>query len=192
MAKTGRPLLPRRLCTICKLPIERRRNKFCSTACWNRSKARPLQERFWRAVKRTRHCWFWLGTKDRDGYGVITADGQPPRKQLRAPRVSYEIHHGRIPEGKHMLHTCDNSACVNPEHLYLGTEADNTRDKVSRKRHPFGECHGRAILTESDVRIIQMRRANGDTIVEIWRDYPVASKQAIYFAATGRNWKHLS
>lgn len=76
-------------------------------------------------------CWKWLGTKHFKGYGIFTLSG----KKLKAHRASYMLHHGEIPEGMHILHTCDNPECTNPDHLYAGTNDDNVRDKMVRERH---------------------------------------------------------
>lgn len=96
---------------------------------------RPLVDRFWEKVDKRGpdECWEWQGALDH-GYGSI---GLGSRKQgtARASRVSWEIHNpARIPEGLHVLHTCDNPPCVNPAHLYLGTDVENARDRVERGR----------------------------------------------------------
>lgn len=89
-----------------------------------------LAERFWKKVQKTNSCWTWIGCKNRTGYGIIRLE---PRN-LRAHRVSWELVNGPIPDGMHVLHRCDNPTCVNPAHLYLGTQKDNIQDAASKGR----------------------------------------------------------
>lgn len=77
-------------------------------------------------------CWVWQGATTSTGYGVFWLDG----KQERAHRAAWLLHRGSIPEGRHVLHTCDVRACVNPDHLYLGDDLDNARDRDQRRRNP--------------------------------------------------------
>lgn len=76
-------------------------------------------------------CWLWTAVTNNHGYGVFWSEG----KNLRAHRVSWELHNTTIPKQKSVLHKCDNTFCVNPEHLYLGTQKNNVDDMVNRKRH---------------------------------------------------------
>lgn len=92
-------------------------------------------ERLLDKVEKTASCWNWTGCltkgeKNKTGYGTIWYNG----KQRNAHRVAYEILVGPIPEGLNVLHTCDNSPCVNPAHLYLGTLKDNAQDTLRRGR----------------------------------------------------------
>ena len=94
-------------------------------------------------------CVEWTGGKHTDGYGGWTApaDENGKAKKWRAHRLAWTILVGPIPEGKQVNHHCDNRICVNTDHLYLGTQAQNMADKVRRNRQDKGESHGRAKLT---------------------------------------------
>lgn len=127
----------------------------------------PLVERFWKAVEKTETCWLWRGARKTFGYGVIGSGGNDSTS-LHAHRVSWEIHHGQIPNGLQVLHRCDVPACVNPDHLFLGTQGDNMRDAVAKGRWvaprtaQSGEGHGSARLTAAQVADIRERYAAGN------------------------------
>ena len=91
-------------------------------------------ERFWSRVRKTQDCWLWTGTFLSSGYGVIVEGGRGGR-QLRAHRLSYEHHKGEIPEGSVVMHACDTPACVRPDHLSIGSTADNNRDRDLKGRN---------------------------------------------------------
>jgi hypothetical protein len=82
-------------------------------------------------------CWEWYGALNNYGYCSIRVN----RIRVGAHRVSYETYVGKIPTSLHVLHKCDNPSCVNPDHLFLGTQADNMRDKTSKGRTPSGPAH---------------------------------------------------
>jgi hypothetical protein len=97
---------------------------------------------------------------------------------------------GEIPPGMHVLHHCDNPPCINPSHLFLGTQADNMRDKEQKGRgnHPQGERHGRAKLTEADVLMIRASALSNGALA---RQLGV-TKKTVRRARDGRAWRHLS
>lgn len=147
----------------------------------------PAKERFWTKVRKQHDgCWVWTGSRSDTGYGSFH-DGRP----FATHRYSWEIHHGPIPEGLCVLHRCDNRACVNPDHLWLGTKAENSRDMAEkgRERVPSqpGESHHSAKLTEDAVLAI---RASDETGVALAKRYGV-SPSLISLVRRRRAWQHL-
>jgi Autographiviridae endonuclease len=102
-------------------------------------------------------CWLWTGSLDGSGYGVMNvgsrSDGS--RRQVRAPRLAWQLHVGPVPRGMHVLHRCDVRACANPAHLFLGTNLDNIADRHGKGRTLAGEQHANAKLDAGKVRLIR-------------------------------------
>lgn len=115
---------------------------------------RPLEVRFWEKVEATYadKCWNWAGHLGKFNYGQIQVNGRPEP----AHRVSWELRFGTIPDGMCVLHRCDNPSCVNPHHLFLGTNLDNIKDRHAKNRDARGERSGKSTLTNDQV--IQIKR----------------------------------
>lgn len=114
-------------------------------------------DRFFRNIKPPDNdiedCWLWSGYLDKDRYGELYIDSKNI-KHIRSHRFSWEYFIGQIPVDKQILHKCDNPPCVNPNHLFIGTQQDNKNDEISKKRHAFGQKQGASILTDNDVKKI--------------------------------------
>ena len=96
---------------------------------------KPLSTRLWKQVKKTDHCWIWCGYVNEDGYGRIRPDTTSPKVGVH--RLSWILHFGEVPEGLLVCHTCDNPACVRPDHLFLGTVQDNVNDMKAKGRDNY-------------------------------------------------------
>lgn len=111
------------------------------------------EERFWSRVVKTDGCWEWFGRTNRKKYGYMKV-GQ---RLWWVHRYSYQLHHGQIPNGLHVLHKCDLPWCVNPSHLYVGDNNQNIADKVARGRVARlpGQANGQAKLSQADIAEIR-------------------------------------
>ena len=136
-------------------------------------------------------CWEWCGYCNKKGRPVISING----KQVYAHRYAYQRFIGSIPTGLYVLHTCDNIKCVNPKHLFTGTQLDNMKDmkEKGRANKPKGESNGRAKLTDDDIRFI---RKNYRARHRIYGQKAMARKlgvstNTIYEIVTGEKWSHV-
>lgn len=146
---------------------------------------------FWGYVTKLsqEECWPWSGPKVR-AYGRLYLGGkQPGRPTYRGAHVfSYEITYGEV-VGLNVLHKCDNPECVNPDHLWLGTQLDNIKDMVKkgRQHHATGTKNGRAKLTDMDVSSIRALLSDKVPQYEIARMFHV-SNGTVSHIACGRSW----
>lgn len=145
-----------------------------------------------RTVQSESGCCLWTGSKDNGGYGTIHYEG----KVRKAHRVSLAAVHGDIPKGMCILHKCDNPACVNPDHLFLGTQVDNIRDMVSKGRQRsggegrFGHEHPASRLTKPQADEIRAEYANGLSQHAIARRFHV-SVMTISRLIRGISWRGI-
>lgn len=154
--------------------------------------------RFWAKVDKAggSACWLWRASVCKDGYGkhAITAPAghTPKQRHFRAPRLSWEMANGIAPAELVVCHKCDTPACVRPDHLFLGTQAENRRDCAAKGRTARGEGAGNARLDEQSVIEIKLLAEAGKLdIGQMMQKYGM-SKSAIWLIASGRNWRHVS
>lgn len=137
-------------------------------------------------------CWLWNNSK-KDGYGFVPQRTRVARRYRKyyAHQISYIAHKGLIPDGMVVRHKCRNRHCCNPDHLELGTVADNNQDKIRDGVNAKGETHGKHMLTEQDVRTIRDLYATGEyTQTGLGRMFGVGYT-AINYIVTRRTWKHI-
>lgn len=147
-----------------------------------------IEERFWEKVdkKGKDECWNWKGGKDSHGYGEFYYNKAMTIVQVH--RLSWIVNNGDIPDGLYVLHSCDNPACVNPKHLFLGTHQDNMKDKVHKGRQSTGEDCYNAKLTYEKVKELRDEYINGVRIEELSMKYGI-STSGICDVVHNKRWK---
>jgi hypothetical protein len=210
------------LCVTCGQPfmcnpsrIATGGGRFCSRACVvPRDRAlRSDVDRFWEKVAKngSDDCWLWIATTTH-GYGAFHKTGGNGLN-VGAHRFAFALSYGVIPEGMHILHTCDNRACCRNDdegwyfangtwhprrgHLWLGTNEDNVADMMAKGRYrqgtlPHGTDHPNAKLTDADVAAIRasFTGAHGQ-VAQLTRQYGV-SRTLIGLIVEGKVWKHVT
>lgn len=161
------------ICVGCKKQYERPENKctYCSIEC-----------QFWTHVDKSSACWNWTGSTHKFGYGEFRRNSI----LIRSHRFSYELHKGEIPTGFGINHHCDNPKCVNPAHLYAGTQLDNTNDAVKRDRI------GSRKLTKEQVYSIKLRLSNGSSNAYRLSKIFNISQCAVWCIQHNKTWKHVT
>jgi hypothetical protein len=161
-------------------------------------RGQSLEQRFWEKVDKNKsdtfyegtRCWEWIAAKDQKGYGFI---GIGTGVATRAHRMSWVLAHGEFPKELCVLHKCDNPSCVNPDHLFLGTNQDNIDDRERKGRNIVyrGEDHGNAKLTDEDVLEIRRKYATGEAnIPKLSNEYHV-SISSIGRIILRNSWTHI-
>lgn len=149
----------------------------------------PPEERFWRHVVKGLGCWVYSGGSAKAKYGLFQRHNRGD--VVLAHRYSYELHIGKIPAGKIVMHICDNPRCVNPKHLSVGTHKENTQDMIAKGRHarvaPLGTDNGKAKLTPAKVRAIRASADTNKALADRWG----LSVNCIRGVRIGRTWAHI-
>ncbi len=199
------------LCTMCggtfhRAPSHVRATRLCSRAClyaWRKQSLGPnsrrsVAERFETfVIKNDVGCWAWSGAIDDSGYGRLAPgvdDGR--RVPLRAHRVSWELANGIISDGLWVLHHCDNPPCTRPDHLFLGTAADNSADMASKGRGFVPESRGGAgspvaKMTDESASLAIARVRSGERRTDVARSMGV-SPSTIGLLVKRKTWRHLT
>jgi hypothetical protein len=143
----------------------------------------------WERVYITDTCWLWTGSRTPDGYGRMHRNGD----LVYVHRFVAEATYGQSVTGMKVCHRCDNPPCARPDHLFIGTQADNMRDRDQKGRGVIaavGEDNPSARLTESQVLELRTSKKSWPEIKEIAERLNV-TPMSVWNAATGRTWKHL-
>lgn len=150
---------------------------------------RNTPDDIWKNVAKADGCWLWMGLRSRDGYGRARYQD----KYWRAHRLVWALSGNELPPGMHVCHHCDNPACCNPAHLFLGTDLDNARDKISKGRMVilYGEANGRSKLTMVQVEAMRLEYASGKvTYEDLGKKYGLDGSQARR-AVKGISWRPI-
>lgn len=155
--------------------------KWASQLNWVVDEKKYILERV--AINDDTGCWEWAGAFFSNGYARAGLNGF----SQRASRMSYEIFKGKIPDDMLMCHTCDNRKCVNPDHLFIGTPKDNSKDMVAKGRSLRGEKHHNSKLTEKAVITIRGSKKSKEFLAKKYQ----VSIFTIIDVLNGRTWKHV-
>lgn len=156
---------------------------------------------FWERVDKSGDCWEWTGSRTKFGYGQTKQGLRFGVQSALAHRISWVIANGPVPGGACVLHRCDNPPCVRPEHLFLGSRADNSADMISKGRGRFndgrtansftqGTRNARAKLTEAQVVEIRKRAVAGEHYIALAVEFGISESRANAIVI-GNGWRHI-
>ncbi len=132
-------------------------------------------------------CWLWTGAGDGRGYGAINIFQDGKWRVKKVHRVGFALVHGQLAKGVRVLHRCDTPACWNPAHLFSGSQADNMRDCVAKRRHAFGERNGNALLTTDEAKQVRRLAQDGIAQRDIAERFGIGQSHVSHIKA-GRLW----
>ncbi len=151
-----------------------------------------LSEVFWSKVAKGEGCWTWTACRYTQGYGGFGIKYEGKWYLALAHRVAYLLTHETLPPSAAVCHSCDNPACVRPDHLWLGTRKDNAQDCLAKGRWAVieGDQHGNARLTSAAVRVARQRHADGYGVTALAHEYGV-SQPTMSDALRRVTWKSV-
>jgi len=165
--------------SICKVPF-----------CVNPEHQLNKEDHFLSQIKKNENteCWEWTGFL-KGGYGYIRVN----RKDFAVHRLMFERYKRPIPKNVNVCHSCDNTKCCNPEHLWLGTQQENIKDMINKKRDKkaFGTKHHRCKINEEIARQIKIKFKEGLNMREIHRTLNI-SYRIVQHICTGNTWRHIN
>ncbi|MEK6591545.1 MAG: HNH endonuclease signature motif containing protein [Pseudomonadota bacterium] len=147
--------------------------------------------RFWSKVEKTDGCWIWRGPRTQWNRGNFTISQHGQKRWLSSHRVAWEMaNERRVPDGLCVCHRCDNPPCVRPDHLFIGTHADNVADKVAKRRHRWGSRVVGAKVTEADILEIFRKKKEGWGGRELRYMFGL-TQGPLWCILNRRTWRHV-